>query len=125
MAVGHDDVASMDPRNSSLPPRPLLWQPLVSPSEWSVLAGALEDHPEVLDDLRVVLTQLSPGVRVALVVNVLICLRSQERPARAVWTALAVTGQEVRLCSAEALGRLHALAEDAPGASVRPLRPPH
>ena len=113
----------MDRRNSSAPPRPVQWQPLVSRSEWSVLAGALMDHPEVLDDLRVVLTQLSPAVRVALVANVLVCLRSQEPPARAVWSALAVTGQEVRLCSATALGRLHALAEDAPGATLRRLRP--
>jgi hypothetical protein len=121
-AAGHDSLASMKRRNSSTLPRPLQWQPLVSQPEWSVLAGALKKHPQALDDLRVVLTQLSPGVRVALIANLLSFLRSEERPTRAVWTALAVTGEDVRLCSAEALGRLHALAEDAPGASVRPLR---
>jgi hypothetical protein len=82
------------------------------------------DHPEVLDDLRIILAQLSPGVRGALVANLLISMRSEERPTRAVWTALAVTGQEVRLCSAAALGRLHALADDAPGGNVQPLRLP-
>jgi hypothetical protein len=99
------------------------WQPLVSPRQWAILAHALRDHPVVLDDLRVVLSELSPGVRGALVANLLISLGSEDRPSRAVWFALAVTGHEVKLCSAAALGRLHALGADAPGASVRPIRP--
>jgi len=113
----------MHRRSTPASPRPLEWQPLVSARQWAILADALKDHPEVLDDLRVVLTQLSPGVRTALLANLLISLAAEERPTRAVWTALAVTGHEVRLCSAAALGRLHALGDDAPGASVRPIRP--
>jgi hypothetical protein len=113
----------MHRRNTPASARPLEWQPLVSPRQWALLAHALSDHPEVLDDLRVVLTQLSPGVRNALIANLLVSLGSEERPPRAVWLALAVTGQEVKLCSAVALGRLHALGADAPGASVRPIRP--
>lgn len=110
-------------RSTPASPRPLKWQPLVSARHWTILSYALRDHPEVLEDLRVVLTQLSPGVRGALVANLLISLASEERPTRAVWTALAMTGHEVKLCSAAALGRLHALADDAsPGGSVRPLR---
>ena len=113
----------MHRRNTPASARPLQWQPLVSPRQWAILAHALSDHPEVLEDLRVVLTQLSPGVRSTLMANLLISLASEERPTHAVWTALAVTGHEVKLCSAAALGRLHALADDAPGARVRPIRP--
>ena len=61
----------MDPRHRSITARPLQWQPLVSPRQWAILAHALSDRPEILDDLRVVLTQLSPGVRRALVVNLM------------------------------------------------------
>ena len=104
-------------------PRPLEWQPLVSARQWAILAHALKDHPEVLKDLRVVLTQLSPGVRRALIANLLSSLAAEERPTRAVWAALVVTGHEVKLCSADALGRLHALGDDGPVGSVRPLRP--
>lgn len=110
-------------RHTPASARPLQWQPLVSARQWAILAHALGDHPEVLEDLRVVLTQLSPGVRRTLMANLLISLASEEHPARAVWTALAVTGHEVKLCSAAALGRLHALADAAPGAKVRPIRP--
>ena len=99
------------------------WQPLVSSREWTILAHALKDHPQVLEDLRVVLTQLSPGVRSALVANLLIGLESEARPTRAVWAALAITGHEVKLCSAAALGRLHAIGDDAPRGSVTPIRP--
>ena len=113
----------MHRRNTPASPRPLQWQPLVSARQWAILSDALRDHPEVLEDLRVVLTQLSPGVRSALVANLLISLASEERPTRAVWSALAVTGQEVKMCSAAALGRLHALGDDAPRARVRPIRP--
>ena len=113
----------MDRRHRSIPARPLQWQPLVSPREWAIFAKALSDRPEILDDLRVVLTQLSPGVRSALVANLMEVLASGVRPTRAVWNALAFTGHEVKLCSAEALGRLHALGDDAPLGRVKPLRP--
>jgi len=113
----------MDRRQDSVPVRPLEWQPLVSPRQWAVLAHALTDCPEVLDDLGTVLTQLSPGVRSVLVANLLMALKSEARPARAVWMALAITGDEVKLCSAVALGRLHALGDDAPGGALHALRP--
>ena len=113
----------MHRRNSSASARPLEWQPLISAGHWAIVADALRDHEEVLEDLRVILTQLSPGVRSALVANLLLSLASEEPPTRAVWNALAVTGHEVKLCSAAALGRLHALGDDAPGARVRPIRP--
>ena len=113
----------MDRRHRSIPARPLQWQPLVSPRQWAILAHALSDRPEILDDLRVVLTQLSPGVRRALVANIMGALATGARPTRAVWSALAITGHEVKLCSAAALGRLHALGDDAPVGPVRPLRP--
>ena len=113
----------MDRVQESVPKRPPDWQPLVSPRQWAILAQALADCPEVLDDLHIVLTQLSPGVRSALVANLVAALESGARPARAVWMALAITGDEVRLCSAVALGRLHALADDAPGAAVHALPP--
>jgi hypothetical protein len=103
--------------------RPLQWQPLVSPRQWAILAQALGDRSEILDDLRVVLTQLSPGVRSALIANLLDALASNARPTHAVWSALAITGHEVKLCSAAALGRLHALGDDAPVGPVMPLRP--
>ena len=112
----------MDPRHRSITARPLQWQPLVSPRQWAILAHALSDSPEVLDDLRVVLTQLSPRVRRALVANLMEALASGTRPAGAVWSALAITGHEVKLCSAAALGRLHALGDDAPVGPVRPFR---
>ena len=113
----------MDGRHRSVPVRPLQWQPLVSPRQWAILSHALSDSPEVLDDLRVVLTQLSPGVRSALVANIMEALASDARPAHAVWSALAITGHEVKLCSAAALGRLHALGDDAPLGRMKPLRP--
>ena len=122
MATVHDDRASMDRRPRSVPVRPLQWQPLVSRCQWAILAQALSDRPEILDDLRVVLTQLSPRVRSALVANLMEALASNARPTRAVWSALAITGHEVKLCSAAALGRLHALGDDAPVEPVRPLR---
>ena len=112
----------MDRRHRPIPARPLQWQPLVSPRQWAILAQALSDHPEILDDLRVVLTQLSPGVRSALVANLMESLASDVRPTHAVWSALAITGHEVKLCSAAALGRLHALGDDAPVGRVEPLR---
>lgn len=109
-------------RHRSTPPRPLQWQPLVSPRQWAILAQALSDRPEVLEDLRVVLTQLSPGVRSALVANVIGALGSDAHPTHAIWCALAITGHEVKLCSAAALGRLHALGDDAPVGRVKRLR---
>ena len=112
----------MDRCHRSTPPRPLQWQPLVSPREWAILAQALSDHPEILDDLRVVLTQLSPGVRGALITNLSEAFVSGASPTHAIWSALAITGHEVKLCSAAALGRLHALGDDAPVGRVKPLR---
>ena len=112
----------MDPRHHSVPPRPATWQPLVSPGQWAILAHALRDCPEALDDLRVVLAQLSPGVRSAFIANLMEALASGVLARRAVWSALAITGHEVKLCSAAALGRLHALGDDAPVEPVRPLR---
>lgn len=113
----------MDRVQESVPKRPPDWQPLVSPREWAILARALADCPEGLDDLHTVLTQLSPGVRRTLVANLVTALQSGARPRRAVWMALAITGDEVKLCSAVALGRLHALAHDAPGGTVHALWP--
>ena len=112
----------MHRRSTPASPRPLGWQPLVSPRQWAILAHALRNRPEILDDLRVVLTQLSPSVRSALVANLMEALASDARPTRAVWSALAITGHEVKLCSAAALGRLHALGDDAPMGRVKPLR---
>jgi len=113
----------MDRRQESVPERPLEWRPLVPPRHWASLANAFANCSEVLDDLHTVLTQLSPGVRRTMVANLVTALESEERPARAVWVALAITGDEVKLCSAVALGRLHALADDAPGGAVHALRP--
>jgi hypothetical protein len=113
----------MHRRSTPASPRPLEWQPLVTACQWAILAEELKDHSEVLDDLRVVLIQLSPGVRSALMANLLSALAAEERPTHAVWLALAITGHEVKLCSAAALGRLDALGDDAPGASVRPIPP--
>jgi len=113
----------MDRRQASVPERPREWQPLISPRHWAILANAFADCPEVLDDLHTVLTQLSPGVRATMIANLLTALESGARPTRAVWMAVAITGDEVKLCSAVALGRLHALADDAPDGVVHPLRP--
>lgn len=99
------------------------WQPLVSPRQWAVIVHALGSTPSALDDLRVVLEQLSPRVRSTLVANLMDALGSDPHPTRAVWSALAVTGHELKLCSAVTLGRLHALAEDAPLEPVKPLPP--
>ncbi len=101
---------------------PWQWQPLVSRREWVVLAGALRGSPAILEDLRVVLLQLSPGVRRALVANLMTVLESDACATRAVWSALVITGHEVKMCSAAALGRLHALGDDAPVGPVMPLR---
>jgi len=51
----------MDRRQESFPARPLEWQPLFSPRQWAILAQALADCREVLDDLHIVLTQLFPA----------------------------------------------------------------
>ena len=67
----------MHRRDSSASARPLEWQPLVSARHWAILAHALKDHQAVLEDLRVVLTQLSPGVRSALVANLLLSWRQK------------------------------------------------
>lgn len=114
----------MDRRHHAVPERPSRWQPLVSSRQWAILAYALRDSPEVLDDLRVVLAQLSPIVRSALISNLMEALASDARPTRAIWHALAITGHEVKLCSAAALGRLHALGDDAPVGPVSRLQKP-
>ena len=82
--------------------RPPEWEPLVSARQWVLLAHALRDVPETLADLRVVLGELSPGVRCALLAHLMQALASGGSPARAVWTSLAMTGHEVKLRSAVA-----------------------
>jgi hypothetical protein len=115
----------MDLRHDSPPVRPPPeWQPLVSSRQWARLARALGQAPEVLDDLRVVLAQLSPAVRNALLDNLTDRLAAGTRPALAVWEALATTGHEARLRSAALLGRLHALGDDAPDGDVQSLPRP-
>lgn len=114
-----DKCASMDLRYPVGSPRPPEWRPLVSPRHWAILVDGLGGHPEVLDDLHVALSQLSPGVRGRLLAN----LTTAVPPQRAVWTALAATGQDARLHSAVALGRLDALGKDAPVGMVMPLWP--
>ena len=111
----------MDP-HVKVPARPLEWEPLVSARQWVILAHAFSDAPEVLGDLRVVLGQLSPRVRGVLLGNLMVALASQVRPGRAVWTALAITGDEVKRCSAAALGRLHAAGDQLPVTEVAHLR---
>ncbi len=80
--------------------RPPQWQPLVSARQWLILTHTLRDAPELLGDLRVVLGELSPGVRRALLAHLMQTLASGASPVRAVWTALAITGHEVKLRSA-------------------------
>ncbi len=104
------------------PARPDVWRPLVTRRQWAILAHAFRDASAVLGDLRVVLAELSPGVRAALLGNLMDALASGVRPGRAIWMALAVTGHEARLCSADALGRLHALG-DEPGGTVASFSP--
>lgn len=65
--------------------------------------------------------QFSPGLRSALVA--MEALAPDACPTGAVCSALANTEHEVKVCSAAALGRLHALGDDAPGGLVRPLWP--
>ena len=40
----------MHRRSTPASPRPLGWQPLVSPRQWAILAHALRNRPEILDD---------------------------------------------------------------------------
>lgn len=123
MAAGCDDKASMNRRQTVTSARPPEWRPLVSSRQWLILAQAIGDHPEILDDLRAVLEELSPRVRRALVANLMDALASRAHPTRAIWCALSITGHEVKLSSAVALARLHIREAGAPGAVVRPLRP--
>jgi len=120
--AGDDGGTSMDRRDNLVPAQPLEWQPLVSRRERAIFAGGYSLHREVLEDLRVVLTQPSPRVRSALVANLLTTLTSEERPTRAVWAALAITGNEVKLCSAAALGRLRSDLTPAVGAGDEVVR---
>jgi hypothetical protein len=98
--------------------RPCEWEPLVSTRQWAILAHTLRDAPEILGDLRVVLAQLSPAVRCALLAHLMQSLASGMSPASAVWRSLVITGHEVKLRSAAALGRRDALADQAPSATV-------
>ncbi len=102
-------------------PRPQEWEPLVSAPQWVILAHALRDAPAMLCDLRVVLGELSPGVRRALLAHLMQGLASGACPVRAVWTALAITGHEVKLRSAvtrahfdlhQSAATVHALHEE-------------
>ena len=88
--------------------RPHEWEPLVSARQWVILAHTLRDAPEVLDDLRVVLCELSPGVRRALLAHLMEALASGVSPMRAVWSAAAITGHEAKLRSAVARAQLDA-----------------
>lgn len=111
----------MSRRSRSAPLRPFEWRPLVSAREWAILARAFADAPEPLADLRVVLAQLSPGVRSALLGNLIQALAEDVRPSQALWMSLAITGHELRLCSAITLGRMDALGDTAHGGTVSPL----
>jgi hypothetical protein len=95
---------------------------LVSTRQWAILDHTLRDAPEVLGDLRVVLAQLSPAVRCALLAHLMQTLASGSSPVSAVWRSLVLTAHEVKLRSAVALGRRDALAEEAPSAMVVTLR---
>lgn len=95
-----DDMVSMSHHAGRISPRPQEWEPLVSAPQWVILAHALRDAPATLGDLRVVLDELSPGVRRALLAHLMQTLASGGSPVRAVWTALAITGHEVKLRSA-------------------------
>lgn len=99
-ASTRDDMVPMSPHASRISPRPQEWEPLVSAPQWVILAHALRDAPATLGDLRVVLGELSPGVRRALLAHLMQTLASGGSPVRAVWTALAITGHEVTLRSA-------------------------
>lgn len=121
MILNSDNPTSMDRPDCPVLARPPEWQPLVSPAQWAVLARALGDVPELLDDLRVVLAELSPGVRGTLIANVMGAFEAGLPPGRAVWAALAMTDRQVRLGSAVALGRLHALGDGRPLGEVRRL----
>lgn len=112
-------------RPHSIPARPWDWQPLVSAREWAILARGFAHTPELLGDLRVVLAQLSPGVRAALIGNLVRALADDMGPSDALWMSLAITGHELKLGSAIALGRLHALGDAAHQATVSPLPTPN
>jgi hypothetical protein len=101
------------------------WQPLVSPCQWAGIAHALASSPPAIDDLCVALEQLSGRVRITLMANLLQAVESDPCSTRAVWSALAITRHELTPCLAEALGRLHAAAEDAPLGRVKSLAPTH
>ena len=113
----------MEDRLSSVAARPSRWQPLVTPGQWRILAHSFRDAPEVLNDLQVVLGEISPGTRRALLENLMATLQSEDRPIVALWTALGLTGQDAKMRSAAALGRLHALGDDAPDGTVTQLPP--
>lgn len=123
MVAGCDDRASMNRRHTVTSARPPEWRPLVSSRQWLILAQTIGDHPEVLDDLRAVLEELSPRVRRALIANLMEALASRGHPTRAIWCALSITGHEVKLSSAVALARLHLREDAATDAMVTKLRP--
>ena len=100
-ASTRDGMVPMSHHARRISPRPQEWKPLVSAPQWVILAHALRDAPATLGDLRVVLGELSPGVRRALLAHLMQTLASgASPPVRAVWTALAITGHEVKLRSA-------------------------
>lgn len=113
----------MDCRHCPVPLRSADWPPLVSQARWDALARALSDRPELRDDLRAALTQLSPGVRGTLIDNVMMAVGKGLPSARAAWTALAITDRQGRLGLAVALGRLEVFGEDSQPGEMRPLPP--
>lgn len=115
----------MTSRPRSIPARPSGWRPLVSAREWAILARGFADTPELLGDLHVVLAQLSPGVRAALLGNLVQALADDTGPSHALWMSLAITGHELRLCSAIKLGQLHVRDDAAHHGTVSPLPNPN
>jgi hypothetical protein len=99
--------------------RPPAWEPLVSARQWLILSHTLRDD-QVLADLHVVLGELSPGVRRALLAHLMETLASGVSPVRAVWISLAITGHDVKLRSARA--RAHQDVHPNHAATVHALR---
>jgi hypothetical protein len=95
----------MTPPVRHITARPPAWEPLVSDRQWLILSHNLRDT-HVLADLRVVLGELSPGVRRALLAHLMETLASGVSPVRAVWVSLAITGHDVKLRSAHARAQL-------------------
>ena len=103
--------------------RPVEWQRLVSARQLTSIVSALSEDPQLIDALRGVLMQLSPRLGRSLLANLDVTPRSEDHATHAAWTALAITGHEVKLCSAEALGSRHVLGDDPPGGELASLQP--